>query len=190
VVALGVITVDLAAVALPRWVHTGSRPLNSDATTGLKTAFTAQKGFFQEKDRFGDTWDEVGFEWDRGSRFAFFLADDGPLRDRSAQAEVAPDGGAVIIGSDAFRGYTRVVGPFSKTGCPLTLKRATPGLALQLGRVHTKVEDEAVVMTAAGNIDDDPTLDCWSIATVDRVAASGELISAGVPFHEQDDTEH
>jgi hypothetical protein len=97
----------------------------------------------------------------------------------------------VVISSDGKWG-TVISGPFSKTGCTLTLTRAHAdgGVPLKLGRVHTSTEDDAVVVAAVGNIDDDPTLDCWSVATVDRVADGGMIIEAGSAFQEQDDFEH
>jgi len=39
-----------------------------------------------------------------------------------------------------------------------------------------------------GNIDDDPTLDCWSIASISRWHPDGFGIAAGEPLREQDDT--
>jgi type IV pilus assembly protein PilA len=180
------VAVVVVLVVLPNF-KTNHHPKWSEARSNLKGVYTSERGYLQEKDVYSDTFTELGVEPERGNRYAYFIADDGETDPRSTAARFVPDGGVVVIASDAYKYSMTIRGPFSRTGCPLTLTRSDDGIPLKLGRVHLGNQDE-VVVAAAGNIDADPTLDCWSISTANRVADGGEFVPAGVPFHEQDDT--
>src|SRR3954464_9540119 len=63
----------LAAIAIPNFIKFQARSKQSEAKANLKAIFTAQKAFFQEKDRFSTLTGEVGFEPERNNRYAYFL---------------------------------------------------------------------------------------------------------------------
>ncbi len=44
-----------------------------------------------------------------------------------------------------------------------------------------------ITIVGAGNIDDDPTIDVWSISTGSRII-DGQSVPAGVPHNHVDDT--
>src|SRR5256884_8235914 len=73
----------LAAIAIPNFIKFQARSKQSEAKANLKAIFTAQKAFFQEKDRFSSLTGEVGFEPERNNRYAYFLAASGQLDDRT-----------------------------------------------------------------------------------------------------------
>src|SRR5258708_32779126 len=64
----------LAAIAIPNFIKFQARSKQSEAKANLKAVFTAQKAFFQEKDRFSTLTGEVGFEPERNNRYAYCLA--------------------------------------------------------------------------------------------------------------------
>src|SRR6478752_9747740 len=74
----------LAAIAIPNFIKFQARSKQSEAKANLKAIFTAQKAFFQEKDRFSTLTGEVGFEPERNNRYAYFLTGTGTIEDRSA----------------------------------------------------------------------------------------------------------
>src|SRR5438309_10807434 len=63
----------LAAIAIPNFIKFQARSKQSEAKANLKDVFTAEKAFFQEKDRFSSLTGEVGFEPERNNRYAYFL---------------------------------------------------------------------------------------------------------------------
>src|SRR5256885_499877 len=73
----------LASIAIPNFLKFQARAKQSEAKANLKAIFTAQKAFFQEKDRFSTMTGEVGFEPERNNRYAYFLDQAGTLQDRS-----------------------------------------------------------------------------------------------------------
>lgn len=83
---------------------------------------------------------------------------------------------------------TKPFSTYAATGCPLTTARpgGLPPLVLGITGV---APNQAFLGAAAGNIDFDSDLDCWSLSTVDRVDARGALVSKGQPYLEHDDRE-
>jgi len=73
----------LAAIAIPNFIKFQARSKQSEAKANLKAIFTAQKAFYQEKDRFSTLTGEVGFEPERNNRYAYFLAATGTIEPRT-----------------------------------------------------------------------------------------------------------
>src|SRR5437899_4189115 len=63
----------LAAIAIPNFIKFQARSKQSEAKANLKASFTAMKAFFQEKDRYSDKVQEIGFVPERNNRYAYFL---------------------------------------------------------------------------------------------------------------------
>jgi prepilin-type N-terminal cleavage/methylation domain-containing protein len=78
----------LAAIAIPNFIKFQARSKQSEAKANLKAIFTAQKAFFQEKDRFSTLTGEVGFEPERNNRYAYFLTNSGTIEPRTGAALV------------------------------------------------------------------------------------------------------
>jgi hypothetical protein len=100
-----------------------------------------------------------------------------------------PPAGAVVLPPDVKQ-YPDVAKPatFAETRCPLTLAGELgplPGLGIWAAG-HGYGTD-AWVFAAAGNVDGDAALDCWSISNVPRRTSSGEAVAAHVPLHEKAD---
>src|SRR5438105_10914081 len=67
----------LAAIAIPNFIKFQARSKQSEAKANLKAVFTAQKAFFQEKDRYSSLTGEVGFSPERNNRYAYYLTGGG-----------------------------------------------------------------------------------------------------------------
>jgi len=171
----------LAAIAIPNFIKFQARSKQSECKSNLKAVFTAQKSYFQEKDRYSTLPSEIGFSPERGNRYAYFLDVRGALQDRSAVAVSSPGRDETGIGVDTFR-YT--------TMRPLTLDNVNAALAdgLRPGVQGKCPEECSFLAICAGNIDNDATLDVWSVSSEDRtVTDTGESIPAGMPFNHVND---
>src|SRR3989442_3883809 len=80
----------LAAIAIPNFIKFQARSKQSEAKANLKAIFTAQKAFYQEKDRFSTLTGEVGFEPERNNRYAYLLAATGTIEPRTGATLVQP----------------------------------------------------------------------------------------------------
>ncbi|WP_224242935.1 type IV pilin protein [Hyalangium gracile] len=63
----------LGAVAIPNFMRFQSRARQTEVTTNLKSAFTYQRAYFQEKDRWGRTFEELGFAPEPGRRYTYCM---------------------------------------------------------------------------------------------------------------------
>ncbi len=192
----------LAAIAIPNFIKFQARSKQSEPKSNLKGLFTAQKSYFQEKDRYSAVAGAIGFSPERGNRYAYWLAVTAPnatVQQRNAAA--IPPGQNHQIEVDTFR-Y-----PFMPDGT--TANPANPtygatggnpnggaqGLFQANGKSH-------FMHTAVGNIDNDITgatglsFDQWFISSqsatvvVDACNAldASELNAAeGLPFNTMND---
>lgn len=142
----------------------------------LKAAFTAQKAYFQEYDRYGTDFESIGFEPPRGNHGVYVLRRDGPVAER--KREVLPKtSGSTVIGVDEF----------------MWARHSTAKLLAQLpatfvGGVTEGVSgtcpDCQVVLACVTEFEGEPGVTVWSVATFDRKAGDGELVLAGQPVAE------
>jgi type IV pilus assembly protein PilA len=164
----------LAAIAIPNFVKFQARSKQSEAKANLKAMFTAEKAFFQEKDRFSSYVSEVGFAPERNNRYSYSLTTGGSYDNRSAAA-ASTSTQATGVQADVFKGY--------QTDTTANSFGAPDGVALA---VLTRF-----VGTALGNIDSDSTLDGWSISTDSRIMTSGDNsggnVASGEPSNDNND---
>ena len=149
----------LAAIAIPNFIKFQARSKQSEAKANLKAVFTAQKAFFQEKDRFSSLTGEVGFEPERNNRYAYFLAATGPLEDRTASI-ITQATTFTGIQVDVFKYGTAFSQTYGATACSTAAGIAAP-------------PTPTFTATAQGNIDADATVDQWSIGSESRVFSAG-----------------
>ena len=153
----------LAAIAIPNFIKFQARSKQSEAKANLKASFTAMKAYFQEKDKYSTFVQDIGFVPERNNRFAYFLDGTAPLlSDRSKDVEAYP-AGANAISVDTFKGYAAVgyaVGPCTGVGQTDATSWPDSAAATQY------------TIFAIGNVDADPDLDRWSIATGSRLFAT------------------
>ncbi|MFZ5443839.1 MAG: pilin [Myxococcota bacterium] len=157
--AFGVIYVPvvgiLAAIAIPNFIRFQARSKQSECKLELKTAFTAQRSYFLENDKYTDSPTAMGFSPEPG-RYLYLISLAGRLEPKRSQTPADK----LLAGVPAeLRDSLGVTGE-----CP----RCT------------------VTMACAGNIDNDPTIDVWSVSSEPRVIR-GEEVPAGVPWNEVND---
>ena len=106
----------LAAIAIPKFIKFQARSKQSEAKANLKAIFTAQKAFFQEKDRFSTLTGEVGFEPERNNRYAYFLAPGTTieLRDTTAIVQATTYTGIAV---DTFKYTSALNQAYADTVC-------------------------------------------------------------------------
>jgi len=178
----------LAAIAIPNFIKFQARSKQSEAKANTKAIFTAQKAFFQEKDRFSSLTGEVGFEPERNNRYAYYLGNGGSLDDR-ATSTIVNAATFTGINVDIFKygvgtqGATMVTSPCTCTGgaagCNVPGIDPPPSPAFNAG--------------AVGNIDADSTVDVWTISSGSRVFTVTASCTAdannpsGEPANDQND---
>jgi type IV pilus assembly protein PilA len=142
----------LAAIAIPNFIKFQARSKQSEAKANLKAAFTAEKAYYQENDTFSNFASQIGFAPERGNRYFYNLGGTNPSS-RAGSVEttyVTEDG----IGADTF-----------KYGTTSGVSASMPA-AFNAQAVTGNTGNFAA--TAAGNIDNDPDIDQWSVASLTR----------------------
>jgi len=170
----------LAAIAIPNFIKFQARSKQSEAKANLKAIFTAEKAFFQEKDRYSSLTGEVGFSPERNNRYAYYLSSDVSnleVRNTTAITSHTNDDGIQV---DVFKYSSASANPAFSNACSTTLAVTTP-------------PNPTFVSGAVGNVDADATLDQWSISSNSRVMPTGTACSAdsnnpsGEPANEVND---
>lgn len=62
-----------AAIAIPNFLKFQDRAQQSEVTSNLKAAYVGQRSFFAEKDRWGRTFEEIGFSPEKGRRYTYCM---------------------------------------------------------------------------------------------------------------------
>src|SRR5437588_1406610 len=155
----------LAAIAIPNFIKFQARSKQSEAKANLKAIFTAEKAFFQEKDRYSSLTGEVGFSPERNNRYAYYLTADTTnleIRNTTAITSHTTDDGIQV---DVFKYSTATANPAFSAACSTTLAVTTP-------------PNPTFTSGAVGNVDADATLDQWSISSVSRVFSGSATCTA------------
>jgi len=166
------------------------RARQSEAKTNLRFMNTAAKALWAEQDRYSADLRELGFTPERGNRYTYFAHEEGPLERRTTETIATSTSPVSVIGADLFKHPKALaVDRFRDTGCPPPSGRYPSGEPVRIG-VFGVPPEQHFVGYAVGNIDGDKTPDCWSVATFERVSATGEPIPAGAPYNEVNDREN
>jgi hypothetical protein len=164
----------------------------SECKANLKSAYTAQVVLMLEQDRYSAQAEEIGFQPERGNRYAYFLSDEGSVQSRLGPT-VDETSRHTGIGRDSFEyGVASEIGRealprFFAGGMRLGLTGDCAGWDASFR--HDASPPCAVTMACIGQIDEDLTFDVWSVSTVQRWTSSGDEIPAGQPYCEVDDRE-
>ena len=163
----------LAAIAIPNFIKFQARSKQSEAKANLKSMFTAEKAYFQEKDRYSPYVYDVGFTPERGNRYAYNTAGTASLVARSAATESV---------TAASTGYTVDTFKFATA-------TASPSYSGAVGAATTSTVFSG---TAAGDVDSDTLIDSWYVADFSQsiTATCGNSDTAavgGAPFNTYND---
>jgi type IV pilus assembly protein PilA len=158
----------LAAIAIPNFIRFQARSKQGEAKANLKAMFTAERSFFQEKDRYSQYQNEVGFSPERGNRYAYRLEKTtcaSGAEDRSA-ATTTPGQNDTCVQVDVLK-YT------SESGNPLpTFTAAKGGMPNADPGVYGTCPSCNFMGTATGNIDNDAAYDSWFISSETKAGIS------------------
>src|SRR5256712_3551748 len=166
----------LAAIAIPNFIKFQAQSKHSEAKANLKAISTAQKAFYQEKDRFSTLTGEVGFEPERNNRYAYFLAATGTIEPRT---------GATLVQATTFTGVAVDTFKYGSALDQTYAATACTSAAGLLGTTATRFDALEI-----GNIDADTTVDQWSISSESRTFTAGGHSTAhtdkpaGAPAHD------
>lgn len=180
---LGVTGVRYFGMRFPR--H--RKPSVSEVKMGLKALYTGERAHLMEFDVYTEDMGRAGFRPDLGNRYTYFSAAEGHVLGM-AERDTFSVSYQVVPADPAGRYFRGTFSTFAATGCPVTPAELPHGKRAGLGVTVVDDPSEPVFIgAAAANLDDDATVDCWSIATVERRAADGTRIPAGVPHNEVND---
>lgn len=165
------------AIAIPNFIKFQARSKQMECKSNLKAAYTSERGFYAENNAYSTNIKEIGFSPERGNRYAYFLFDVGQMQDRTTAR--TDDGPAITgIGVDTFR-Y-----PDAR---PISASELPPVLGELKAGVHGQCPQCSFVVVCAGNLDQDETLDVWSVSSADRTSKTGEPILGGTPYNDVSD---
>jgi type IV pilus assembly protein PilA len=171
----------LGAIAGPKLLTFQARARTSEAKANLRMLFVAELDHERQAGAYSADLASVGFDPERGNRYAYFLAEAGPLVRRNQAAQLAPDGGYSVLGNDTFKLHGEELTSYAQTGCRITPGRDPDGAELRLGATAS-----GFVAAAARQDSKGAPFDCWSISSMERTTASGQRIPSGEPLHESE----
>ena len=200
----------LAAIAIPNFIRFQARSKQSEVKSNLKSLFTSQRSYFQEKDRYHQEISIIGFNPERGNRYAYYNGGDGagPFYDRSqanGQEIRAQFATAVTIDVFKYEAFRLAPGDRPAAGIgnaafilPQGVNANMPtGSCTGVENFPQNAAIDNFSSCAAGQIDNDADLDEWFIASVDAThggdcpntlaASNDDRAPAGEPFNTYND---
>jgi hypothetical protein len=165
----------MAAIAIPNFIKFQARSKQAECKTNLKAWYTGQRTYFAEKDTYSTSIQEVGFMPERRNRYAYF-AGPGPVEDRSTK------GAQLVVGAQGIGVDTLGI----STARAITFEQRPEGVGSMVG-IQGDCPECDITLVCAGQVDNDETLDVWSISTMEREAEDGTPIPAGIPFNHIND---
>ena len=165
----------LAAIAIPNFIKFQARAKQSEAKANMTAMFTAEKAFFQEKDRYSTLTGEVGFSPERNNRYAYYLTSSPTtMVNRTTQTETNTPTSDEGVQVDTFK-YTDAIAVTANTApTASTCGASLPGVV-----AATSTTPTLFTGMAQGNVDSDSTLDLWSISTDTRNLTGASCDQAG-----------
>lgn len=168
----------LSSMSIPSFMKLQARAKQAEAMTNLRNVYSMEKAYLQEFSIYSTNVALLGFAPERGNRYRYILSSAGILEDRSGTQPLGSSG-AVGIDVDTFRFGTAATVGVTQAGSACSPVALTPGPS-----------GASFLAAAQGNIDDDPTIDIWTIASFSRAVACdvGGNVVSGVPANDQNDT--
>ena len=169
----------LAAIAIPNFIRFQARSKQSEAKTNLKGAFTGQRSYFGERDAYSAFVANIGFSPERGNRYIYrFSAGcaNPEVRGGAAIANASPNT-VDCVQVDLGRYPGAVANPATAGGAPVWQPPANnPSVPGNISDSLTQIVNCPTCSfsaSAAGNVDNDNTIDVWYVSSVDATIAGG-----------------
>lgn len=162
----------LAAVAIPNFIKYQAKTKKAEAKQSLRGLYVAERALFVEKDSYSSGLLEIGFQPERGNRFALMVGCNTFSVRSTAEENVTAAECAYT--ADLWKGFqdTRVA-PLSNMTTTISavgMGGCTP--AANIGCV-TLGNNGGFMGMAAGNIDNDATIDTWAVSTMSISVSAG-----------------
>jgi type IV pilus assembly protein PilA len=199
----------LAAIAIPNFIKFQARSKQGEARTNLKSFYTSQKAYYQNQDRYVGDMSIVGFQPERGNRYAYDLGGGSAFtvacapalvqQDRSGLTLSTGNFGTVEVDTYKFKEFSGAAKYLVASATPVVTYTAPDVGHTALGAVSTaaKYTDGPGVAAqipcatnpsgdftgmAVGQIDNDSVgIDTWQISSQAGTAASAKCPSAVAP---------
>ena len=170
----------LAAIAIPNFIKFQARSKQSEAKSNLKSLFTSEKAYQQEKDTYSICIRTIGFTPERGNRYHYKVnTTDGQTQGCNANEARATSAGvtsstdgAVLV--DVFKYIGNVTNPnvvvvYTSTA-PAGSGINTADDLVGVTSIN-KGNDNSFGGAAAGNIDSDTEVDKWYVSAFSSTTA-------------------
>ncbi len=180
----------LAAIAIPNFIRFQARSKQGEAKANLKSMFTAERSFYQEKDRYSAYVDEIGFAPERGNRYTYRLGACTSQENRSTATVVRDTTGVdTCVSVDTFKYSNMLLNPAYTGGT------SDPGAGAGAPGVVNAASCPTCDFTgtAAGDIDSESVgIDSWYISSISvtntaNCGNSDTASPAGSPFNTYND---
>ncbi|MET0403435.1 MAG: prepilin-type N-terminal cleavage/methylation domain-containing protein [Cystobacter sp.] len=188
----------LAAIAIPNFIKFQARSKQGEAKANLKAWFTSERAYLQEKDKYSEDVQTIGFSPERGNRYSYFFGATPACILRTAGAQPAAPADANCIASDQAKFPNLNVALPTATAPDaqfVTTGGQNPGaVAGMAGCSGTGCNISGV---ASGNIDNETVgLDTWWISTKDTESIAHKcgnrdetVAVAGAPYLSYNDVD-
>ncbi|OJH35417.1 prepilin-type N-terminal cleavage/methylation domain-containing protein [Cystobacter ferrugineus] len=184
----------LAAIAIPNFIKFQARSKQGEAKANLKAWFTSQRAYLQEKDKYSENVQTVGFSPERGNRYAYYFATGRTCVIRQTSGVTDTKGAHCITVDSAKFAGSSTPDPVEPTSASYTGAGSDPGMP-GLNGCNTGIGCN-ISGLAAGNVDNDSVgIDTWWISTKDTtkisaVCGNDESVTvAGSPFLANNDVD-
>jgi len=173
----------LAALAIPNFIRFQARSKQSEVKANLKSLFTAERSYYQEKDAYSECIKKIGFNPERGNRYHYSVNSAGDTEacnsvearataagvTASTDAEVNADtfkyGTGAGITAVAAAAATVTYAPIQPFGTNITV------VANLVGITASYDSNASFGGSAWGDIDNDTNADIWYISSVSSTTA-------------------
>lgn len=173
-VSLGGLVV-FAAMVLPNFRRFAAVSKQRECSAQLYALYAAETRLHASNRRYTTQLKELDVQ-PRPGRYLYRLAASGPLW---TGGEVPAE--ATGIG---------IVAPERPGDTSEAIEAKVPSLLRESVGVSGTCPGCTVTLLCAGNLDDDDTLDLWSISSAERTDANGNTVAPGVPMAHSDDTKN
>jgi type IV pilus assembly protein PilA len=189
----------LAAIAIPNFIKFQARSKQGEAKANLKGMFTTQRSWFQEHDEYLTLIHRMGYNPERGNRYAILngVAAAGELRSTAGGTVAATD---ASISVDTFKFSAAALWPTATggTAAPAFIVGGSgatpPGTPGGVGIVGVGCPTCEFSTFALGNIDNDASIDAWFIGSTSSTFTrpddgQTENVPPGVPANNYNDVQ-
>jgi type IV pilus assembly protein PilA len=167
----------LAAIAIPNFIKFQAKAKQAEAKANMKGMFVAQRVYFSEHDNYTSLMPHLGWIPERGNRYMIVVGCASLSARTSATEDVSPANCGYTV--DTFKGYNSVTTAsiVNITTTAATSNSGTCTPTANIGCLTTGSMGGFLAM-AAGNVDNDNTIDTWAISNMSITIAANNTIGS------------